>query len=196
MLLIKMNKNIYCFKGKKFLQLEVISLTAKGTESRLEIKPSGFFELFITMFLGIIFTTAAIIIGIKYDSVKIRIAYPAIGFVGLGFIGLGLIVFGIMRLIIILDDKTKAIIFTDNGVVFQNLKHDVLFSFQWKEIEDIIVSLRDSDKRPLEISIITSKKIERVDLKLYDTIFTTRVEIWEKISKFYEQYKITDKTSF
>ena len=193
---IKLNKNVYCIKGWIFLQLEVIYLTTKGTESRLEIRPSGLFELFIILFLGLICIAAAIVIGIKFDSSEIRIALPASGFVGLGLVGLGLIAFGIMRFIIILDDKTRAIIFTDSGIVFHNLKHDVLFSFKWEEIENIIISLRDSDKRPLEISIITTKKIEKVDLKLYDSIFTTRAEIWEKIDKFYEKYKIAEKTQF
>ncbi|NHJ03283.1 MAG: hypothetical protein EAX90_00505 [Candidatus Heimdallarchaeota archaeon] len=156
----------------------------RESENSLELQPSGYLELIIILFLGLILASAGIYSGIKLGSLVYKLIFP----LGL-FLGLSLIIFGITRFLIIWSGQISTIIFTESGIVFQNMKQVILSSFLWKEIEGITICQWDDEKNPIILCIITKNDIERIDLKKYNTISITCEDLWKKISNFYEKYK-------
>jgi hypothetical protein len=79
--------------------------------------------------------------------------------------------------------------FTNTGLVIHNKKFNILETISWAEIIDIIITKVDSDDKPEEITVICKNRTEKINLKLYHTMFTSTDAIWQKIVNIYEKHK-------
>lgn len=159
-------------------------MSTKESPRYLELRPSGIGETIIVAIIGLLLMTFLLYIGLimKYKALMLTIPFSV-------FIGLWLLLYLPYK---IYSFKTKSIdilTFTDVGIIIHNKKLDILETITWTEIIDIIITKVDGDSKPEEIAIISNNRAEKINLKLYHTIFTSTEAIWEKIVNIYEKNK-------
>ncbi|NHK31394.1 MAG: hypothetical protein FK730_08590 [Asgard group archaeon] len=154
---------------------------------RFELKPAGIEGLMFITLIVVILLAGLIFIATDYGS---KWFYMSIPFAVL--LGLWLILYLPYKLYLHLITSIDTITFDEKGICIQNKKVEIIEYHSWSNITDLFVNKEDHDKKPEEISFITTDTARTINLKLYNTIFTTTEEIWEKITNIYELYNESD----
>ncbi|NPE10037.1 MAG: hypothetical protein GNW80_17285 [Asgard group archaeon] len=159
-------------------------MSTKESPRSLELRPSGIGETIIVAIVGLLLIAFLLYIGItmKYKALVLTVPFAA-------FIGLWLLLYIPYKIYSYMTKSIDVLTFTDVGIVIHNKKHNILETIAWTEIIDIIITKVDNDDKPEEITIICNNRAEKINLKLYHTIFTSTEAIWEKIINIYEKNK-------
>ena len=159
-------------------------MSVKESPRYLELKPSGIGETIIVAVIGLLLIAFLLYIGltIKYKALVLTVPFAV-------FIGLWLLLYIPYKIYSYMTKSIDVLTFTDVGIIIHNKKLNILETISWSEIIDIIITKVDSDNKPEEITIICNNLAEKINLKLYHTIFTSTEAIWEKIVNIYEKNK-------
>ena len=159
-------------------------MSTKESPRSLELRPTGIGETIIVAIVGLSLIAFLLYIGItmKYKALIITVPFAS-------FIGLWLLLYIPYKIYSYMTKSIDVLTFTDVGIVIHNKKHNILVTMSWVEIIDIIITKVDDDDKPEEITIICNNQAEKINLKLYHTIFTSTEAIWEKIVNIYEKNK-------
>lgn len=159
-------------------------MSTKESPRSLELKPSGIGETIIIATIGLLLIVFLLYIGltIKYNALVLTVPFAA-------FIGLWLLLYIPYKIYSYMTKSIDVLTFTDVGIVIHNKKLNILETISWIEIIDIIITKVDSDNKPEEITIISKNRAEKINLKLYHTIFTSTEAIWDKVVNIYEKNK-------
>ena len=155
--------------------------------ARFELKPPGIEGLLFLTSVVIILLAGLIYMAIDYGG---KFFYTAIPFIVL--LGFWLFLYFPYKIYIHFTRSIDTIIFNEKGVCIQNKKVELLEYHSWSTITDLFVNKRDPDKKPEEVSFITTETARTINLKLYNTIFISTEEIWKKIFNIYNVYKVTN----
>lgn len=159
-------------------------MSTKESPRYLELRPSGIGETITVAIIGLLLMAFLLYIGL---TLKYQVLIISVPFVVL--IGLWLVLYIPYRIYFYMTKSIDVLTFTDVGIVIHNKKLDILETISWSEIIDIIITKVDSDVQPEEIMIICKNRAEKINLKLYHTIFTSTEALWEKIVNIYEKHK-------
>jgi len=156
-------------------------MSTKENPRYLELRPSGIGETITVAIIGLLLMAFLLYIGLtlKYKSLVITVPFVVL-------IGLWLLLYIPYRIYSYMTKSIDVLTFTDVGIVIHNKKLNIQESISWSEIIDIIITKVDSDAKPEEITIICNNRAEKINLKLYHTIFTSTEAIWEKIVNIYK----------
>ena len=159
-------------------------MSTKESPRYLELKPTGIGETIIVAVIGLLLIAFLLYIGltIKYKVLVLTVSFAV-------FIGLWLLLYIPYRIYSYMTKSIDFLTFTDVGIVIHNKKLNILETLSWAEIIDIIITKVDNDDNPEEITIICNNRAEKINIKLYQTIFTSTEAIWEKIVNIYEKNK-------
>lgn len=159
-------------------------MSTKESPRYLELRPSGIGEIIIVAIVGLSLIAFLLYIGItiKYKALILTVPIAA-------FIGLWLLLYTPYKIYSYMTKSIDVLTFTDVGIVIHNKKLNILETISWVEIIDIIITKVDDDDKPEEITIISNNQAEKINLKLYHTMFTSTEAIWEKIVNIYEKNK-------
>ncbi len=159
-------------------------MSTKESPRYLELKQTGIGETIIVAVIGLLLIAFLLYIGltIKYNVLVLTVPFAV-------FIGLWLLLYIPYRIYSYMTKSIDVLTFTDVGIVIHNKKLNILETLSWVEIIDIIITKVDNDNKPEEITIICNNRAEKINLKLYHTIFTSTEAIWEKIVNIYEKNK-------
>ena len=166
--------------------LKVLLLEENKEETRYVLKPAGIEGLLFLTLIAIVLLVGLLYMGIDYGG---KFFYTAIPFVVL--LGLWLILYFPYKLYLHLTTSIDTVIFDEKGICIQNKKIEVIEYHSWSKITDLFVNKEDHEKKPEEISFITTETARTINLKLYNTLFTNTEEIWEKINDIYKIYNET-----
>ncbi|MBK5113122.1 MAG: hypothetical protein KGD59_02645 [Candidatus Heimdallarchaeota archaeon] len=150
----------------------------------LELRPSGIGETIAIAIIGLLLMALLLYIGI---TMKFKALVIVIPFVSL--IGLWLLLYIPYRIYSHITKSIDILAFTSAGIVIHNKKFNILENISWSEIIDIIITKVDNDAKPEEVTVICLNRAEKINLKLYHTIFTSTENIWQKIVNIYEKHK-------
>ncbi len=159
-------------------------MSTKERPRSLELKPSGIGETIIVAVIGLLLIAFLLYIGltIKYKALVLTVPFAV-------FIGLWLLLYIPYKIYSYMTKSIDVLTFTDVGIIIHNKKLNILETISWSEIIDIIITKVDSDNKLEEITIISNNRAEKINLKLYHTIFTSTEAIWNKIVNIYEKNK-------
>lgn len=159
-------------------------MSTKGNPRYLELRPSGLGETITVAIVGLLLMAFLLYIGftLKYKALTLTVPFVA-------FIGLWLLLYIPYRIYSHLTKSIDILTFTETGLIIHNKKFNILETLPWSEIIDIIITKKDSDEKPEEITVICKNRAEKINLKLYHTIFTSTDAIWQKIVNIYEKHK-------
>lgn len=159
-------------------------MSTKERPRSLELKPSGIGETIIVVVIGLLLIAFLLYIGltIKYKALVLTVPFAV-------FIGLWLLLYIPYKIYSYMTKSIDVLTFTDVGIIIHNKKLNILETIFWSEIIDIIITKVDSDNKLEEITIISNNRAEKINLKLYHTIFTSTEAIWNKIVNIYEKNK-------
>jgi hypothetical protein len=150
---------------------------------RVELKPRGIEELLFLAFAVVLVFSVLLFMAIDYGS---KWFYMSIPFVAL--LGIWLIIYFPYKLYIYLTRAIDTVVFDEKGIYIQNKRVDVFEYYPWTNITDLFINKEDLDKKPEEITFITVDKVQTISLKLYNTIFTSTEDLWDKINEIYSQH--------
>jgi hypothetical protein len=151
---------------------------------RYELKPAGIGGLLFLTLVVIVLPAGLIFMTTDYGSKWFYISIPFIV-----LLGLWLILYLPYKLYLRLTSSIDTIIFDEKGICIQNKKVEIIEYHSWSKITDLFINKEDHDKKPEEISFITTDTARTINLKLYNTVFVNTEEIWDKITKIYNLYK-------
>ena len=154
---------------------------------RFELKPAGIEGLLFLTLVAIVILAGLIFMAADYGG---KFFYTSIPFIVL--LGLWLILYLPYKLYLRLTSSIDTVIFDEKGICIQNKKVEIIEYHSWSKINDLFVNKEDHDNKPEEISFITTETARTINLKLYNTVFTTTEEIWEKINTIYNIYNESD----
>ncbi|NHJ40350.1 MAG: hypothetical protein FK731_09990 [Asgard group archaeon] len=153
-----------------------------------ELKPSGIESLLFITLIVILLLSGLIYMALDYGG---KFFYTSLPFIVL--LGFWLVLYFPYKLYIYFTHSIDTIIFDDKGICIQNKKVEFIEYHSWPSITDFFVNKEDHDKKPEEISFITKETARTINLKLYNTIFTSTEEIWKKINNIYNNYNEHNK---
>ncbi len=150
----------------------------------LELKPSGIGEIIVISVVGLALISFLLYIGIsiKYKALVLTVPFAV-------FIGLWLLLYIPYRIYSHITKSIDVLTFTSVGIIIHNKKLNILETLKWSEIIDIIITKTDNDDKPEEITVICLNRAEKINLKLYHTMFTSTEILWQKIINIYEMHK-------
>ena len=134
----------------------------KSDSFLLKLSPMGYFDLFFISILTIIFSGLLVTVGYLLPKMAFYFLYPIAG-----FIILGLLIYILFKIKIIREGLIETIIFTTDGIHFENSKLGLRELISWSNIVDIVVMKVDEDdeneneeKEPNRVVIITPHEEE------------------------------------
>ncbi|MHA1126343.1 MAG: hypothetical protein ACTSO7_11130 [Candidatus Heimdallarchaeota archaeon] len=153
-------------------------------QALLTLKPMGYFDLLITSVITLLFAGLLFFLGFMLPNMANYFCYPIAG-----LIIIGLILFDIVKVKTIREGRIETITFTKGGIRFENKISSLRESINWSSIVDIVVTKVDEEdeederENPNKIVVITPHAEEFFFLSHYETIFTNRKAIWERIQE-------------
>jgi hypothetical protein len=161
----------------------VLLLEENKQSIRFELKPAGIEGLLFLTLVAVVLLAGLLFMAIDYGG---KWFYMFIPFIVL--LGLWLILYLPYKLYLQFTTSIDTIIFDEKGICIQNKKVEIIEYHSWSKITDLFINKEDHDKKPEEISFITTDTARTINLKLYNTVFTNTEEIWEKIANIYNLY--------
>ena len=157
----------------------------------LKLSPMGYLDLFFVTTLTIIIAGVLVVIGYLLPKMAFYFLYPVSG-----IIVLGLLIYNIYKIKVIREGLVETIIFTADGIHFENRRIGLRELVKWSKIVDIFVvkvdeddAEEDEEKEPNKVIIITPHSEEIIFLADYESIFTNRKTLWEQIQEIFSTYK-------
>ncbi|NHJ32284.1 MAG: hypothetical protein FK732_05435 [Asgard group archaeon] len=159
-------------------------MPTKENNHYFDLKPSGIGETITVAIVGSLVIVFLLYIGItlKYKALVLTVPFAVL-------IGLWLLLYIPYRIYSYITKSIDVLSFTETGIAIHNKKFNIHETIMWSEVIDIIISKADSDNKPEEITIVSKNRAEKINLKLYHTIFTSTEAIWEKIDNIYKKHK-------
>ena len=158
-------------------------MSNSNNHTLLKLKPMGYFELTIITLLTLLLAGLLFLIGSMGPVMTDYFFYPIAGLVVIG-----LVVFDIIKIKTIRAGSVETITFTKDGIHFENKIVGLRELVKWFSVVDIFVTKIDEDddqeneqKDPNKVVILTPHNEEYFFLSDYETIFTNRKVIWERI---------------
>jgi hypothetical protein len=151
----------------------------------LKLKPLRYFDLLIISLLTILFAGLLFFLGYILPTMANYFCYSIAA-----LIVLGLIFYDVVKIKIIRNGSIETITFTTNGIHFENSLIGLRELVNWSSVVDIVVIKVDEDddqedeqKEPNKVVVLTPNNEECFFLSDYETIFTNRKTIWERIQE-------------
>ncbi|NHJ47188.1 MAG: hypothetical protein FK733_05315 [Asgard group archaeon] len=158
-------------------------MAQREERTRFELKPTGLEGLLFLTVLVLILLASLVYIAITYGG---KVFYMSIPFVFL--LGLWILFYLPYKLYLHFTHSVDMVVFDEKGISIQNKKIEIYEYYPWTQVTDLFVNKKDHDEKPEEFTFITTEKVQTVSLTLYNTIFTSKEALWEKINSIYTKF--------